>query len=100
MGFFDFMNPKKKFENLLADKVKGPAIEEAVKLIKEKGEEKAKDELSGFVSEKIGEAASQLEIPAVLDGVKDKIIEDASAKVVDEAFEAAKKRMGGGEAKA
>ncbi|HEY3446176.1 MAG TPA: hypothetical protein VGK67_07415 [Myxococcales bacterium] len=96
MGFFDFLNPKKKFEKLLADKVKGPAIEEAVKLIKEKGEEKAKEELSGWVAEKIGAAANELGIPSALDGIKDKIIEDASAKVVDEAFEEAKKRMAGG----
>ncbi|MGC4116126.1 MAG: hypothetical protein QM765_16410 [Myxococcales bacterium] len=96
MGFFDFLNPKKKFAKLLEDKVKGPAIEEAVKLIKEKGEEKAKDELSGWVGDKMNEAISEIGLPSALDGVKDKIIEDAAGKVVDEAFEEAKKRIGGG----
>lgn len=99
MGFFDFLNPKKKFAKLLEDKVKGPAIEEAVKLIKEKGEEKAKEELSGWVGEQMNKAISEVGLPSALDGVKDKIIEDASSKVVDEAFEEAKKRMGGAGAK-
>jgi len=93
VGFFDFLNPKKKFEKLLSDKVKGPAIEKAVKLIKEKGEEAAKDELAGWVGEQMNSAINELDIPSALSGVKDKIVEDAAGKVVDEAFEEAKKRV-------
>jgi len=96
MGFFDFLNPKKKCEQLLADKVKGPAIEEAVKLIKEKGEEAAKEELAGWVGAKMNQAVNEIGLPSALDPVKDKIVERASEKVVVEAFEVAMKRVGGG----
>lgn len=97
MGFFDFLNPKKKFEKLLADKVKGPAIEYAIKLIKEKGEEAAKDELSGWVQDQMNSAIAELGLPGPLEPLKDKIVEDAAGKVTDEAFEEAKKRIAGGQ---
>lgn len=86
MGLFDFLNPKKRIEKLLQEKVMGQVMEKAKTLIKEKGEEKAREELKAFATSKIQEQANSV-IPGPLQKHSDKIIEGAAGKVVDQAMD-------------
>ena len=93
MGLFDFLNPKKKIEKLLSDKVITQVVEKATKLIKEKGEEKAKDEIKGFAAEEMKKHANSI-IPAPFQSKASEIIDKASEKIADRAMEEAKKVAG------
>ncbi|OGQ78611.1 MAG: hypothetical protein A2289_09920 [Deltaproteobacteria bacterium RIFOXYA12_FULL_58_15] len=92
MGFLDKLNPKKKVEELLASKVMGPAVERAVTAINQKGEETAKKEITIWVSNQIKAQAATV-IPEPLTGASDEIINNASKKVVNEAFIKAKEQL-------
>jgi hypothetical protein len=93
MGLFDFLNPKKKIEKLLSDKVITQVVEKATKLIKEKGEEKAKDEIKTFAAEEMKKHANSI-IPAPFQNKAGEIIDKASEKIADRAMEEAKKVAG------
>ena len=85
MGLFDFLNPKKKIEKLLQEKVMGQVMEKAKTLIKEKGEEKAREELKGFAASKIQEQANSV-IPAMVFHFVHNALALAPAVLLPEAF--------------
>ncbi len=93
MGLFDFLNPKKKIEKLLSDKVMTQVIEKATKLIKEKGEEKAKDEIKTFAADEMKKHAGSI-IPSPFQSKANEIIEKAAEKMADKALVEAKKVAG------
>jgi two-component SAPR family response regulator len=93
MGLFDFLNPKKKIEKMLSDKVLNQAVEKATKVIKEKGEEKAKDEIKNFAAEEMKKHASSV-IPGPFQDKAGEIIDKAAEKLADRAIEEAKKVAG------
>lgn len=92
MGLFDFLNPKKKIEKLLQDKVMGPVLEKAMTSIKEKGEEKAKEEIKAFAVAKCQEHANST-IPGPLQKYSDKIIDKVAGNVAEKAFDMAKEKV-------
>jgi hypothetical protein len=93
MGLFDFLNPKKKIEKLLQDKVGAEVVAKAIQLIKEKGEEAAKDQVKTFAADKMKEQASAV-IPAPLQSKAGEIIDSAAEKMADKALVEAKKAVG------
>jgi|SwirhirootsSR3_FD_contig_41_12082065_length_377_multi_2_in_0_out_0_1 hypothetical protein len=93
MGLFDFLNPKKKIEKLLSDKVMTQVVEKATKAIKEKGEEKAKDEIKTFAADEMKKHANSI-IPAPFQSKAGEIIEKAAEKMADRAIEEVKKATG------
>jgi hypothetical protein len=92
MGFFDFLNPKKKIQQLLSDKVMPKVLEKAKQLLREKGEQAARDELNDYASGLVKEQAAEV-IPGPLQSYSDEIIDIAVGKVVDEAITKAKAEM-------
>jgi hypothetical protein len=93
MGLFDFLNPKKKIEKLLSEKVVAQAVEKAKGLLKEKGEEKAKDEIKTFAADEMKKHANSI-IPGPFQNKAGEIIDKAAEKVADRAVEEAKKVVG------
>ena len=94
MGLFDFLNPKKKIEKLLADKVDlSKVVEKATKTIKEKGEEKAKEEIKTFAADEIKKHANSI-IPGPFQSKAGELIDKAAEKLADRAVEEAKKAAG------
>jgi hypothetical protein len=74
---------------MLQEKVMNQAMDKAKQLIKEKGEEKAREELKAFVSEKVnGLAASS--IPGPLQKHAGKIIDSVCEKVVNQVMDKVK----------
>jgi hypothetical protein len=97
MGLFDFLNPKKKIEKLLSEKVMGQVVEKATKAIKEKGEEKAREEIKVFAADLMTKQADSI-IPGPFKSKAGEIIDKAADKIADKAIEQVKSKVLGAQA--